>query len=76
MLEPSFACFQHTPSEVTFAPDDYEPFLVKPKTDRFGIAYSGLDKRPVLSGHLNLFAPSFLGMEEKECKVAIYGQVC
>ena len=60
---------------VTFAPDDYEAFIVKTKDDVFGIGYKGLDKRPVLSGHVELFEPSFLGMQEKKKKVAIWGQV-
>lgn len=62
-------------SSVTFAPDDYDAFIVKTKDDVFGIGYKGLDKRPVLSGHVQLFEPSFLGMQEKKKKVAIWGQV-
>lgn len=59
---------------MTFAPDDYDAFVVKIKDDVFGIGYQGLDKRPVLSGHVQLFEPSFLGMQEKKKKVAIWGQ--
>lgn len=62
---------------VTFAPDDFEPFLVKPKIDCFGLGYSGLDRRPVLSSHINLFEPvqPSLVMQEKKKKVSIRGQV-
>lgn len=62
---------------VTFAPDDFEPFLVQPKTDCFGLGYSGLDRRPVLSSHINLFEPvrPSLVMQEKKKKVSIRGQV-
>lgn len=62
---------------VTFAPDDFEPFLVKPKTDCFGLGYSGLDRKPVLSSHINLFEPirPSLVMQEKKKKVSIRGQV-
>lgn len=60
---------------VTFAPDDYDAFIVKTKDDVFGIGYKGLDKRPVLSKHVELFKPSYLGMQEKKKKVAIWGQV-
>lgn len=42
-------------TNITFAPDDYEPFRCKPKDNYFGIGYSGLDRRKVLSGHINLF---------------------
>lgn len=62
---------------VTFAPDDVEPFLIKPKTDCFGLGYSGLDRKPVLSSHINLFEPirPSLVMQEKKKKVSIRGQV-
>lgn len=63
-------------TSMTFAPDDYDAFIVKTKDDVFGIGYKGLDKKPVLSGHVQLFEPSFLGMQEKKKKVAIWGQVC
>lgn len=59
---------------ITFAPDDYDAFIVKVKDNVFGIGYEGLDRRPVLSGHVQLFEPSFLGMQEKKKKVAIWGQ--
>ncbi|XP_049956599.1 G patch domain-containing protein 1 homolog [Schistocerca serialis cubense] len=59
---------------ITFAPDDYEPFLCKPKDNCFGIGYSGLDRRSVLSSHINLFQPSSLIMNEKNKKVSISGQ--
>lgn len=59
---------------ITFAPDDYEAFIVKTKDDVFGIGYKGLDKTPVLSKHVQLFEPSYLGMQEKKKKVSIWGQ--
>lgn len=62
-------------ADVTFAPDDYAPFLCKPKDNCFGIGYVGLDKRPVLSSHINLFEPSSLMMTDKNKKVNISGQV-
>lgn len=61
--------------DITFAPDDYEPFLCKSKDNVFGIGYSGLDKRSILSNHVNLFKPSSLIMNEKNKKVSITGQV-
>ncbi|XP_043248784.1 G patch domain-containing protein 1 homolog [Colletes gigas] len=60
--------------DVTFAPDDYEPFRCNPKDNYFGIGYSGLDRRTVLSGHINLFdAPAF-SIQEKNKKLSIHGQ--
>ncbi|KOC63155.1 G patch domain-containing protein 1 [Habropoda laboriosa] len=59
---------------VTFAPDDYEPFRCNPKDNYFGIGYSGLDRRTILSGHVNLFdAPAF-SVQDKNKKLSIHGQ--
>lgn len=61
-------------TDVTFAPDDYEPFRCKPKDNYFGIGYSGLDRRKVLSSHINLFdAPAFC-VQDKNKKLSIHGQ--
>jgi hypothetical protein len=49
--------------------------LCKPKDNCFGLGYSGLDRRSVLSSNLNLFTPTPLKMEEKKKKVLITGQV-
>lgn len=62
-------------AELSFAPDDFHPFLCKPKDNCFGLGYSGLNRRSVLSSHINLFAPTPLKMEEKKKKVLIIGQV-
>ncbi|XP_053972208.1 G patch domain-containing protein 1 homolog [Hylaeus volcanicus] len=60
--------------DITFAPDDYEPFRCNPKGNFFGIGYSGLDRRTVLSGHIDLFdAPAF-SIREKNKKLSIHGQ--
>lgn len=61
-------------ANITFAPDDYEPFRCKPKDNYFGIGYSGLDRRTILSGHINLFdAPAFC-IQDKNKKLSIHGQ--
>lgn len=61
-------------TNITFAPDDYEPFRCKPKDNYFGIGYSGLDRRNVLSSHINLFdAPAFC-IQDKNKKLSIHGQ--
>lgn len=61
-------------TNITFAPDDYEPFTCKPKDNYFGIGYSGLDRRKILSSHINLFdAPAFC-IQDKNKKLSIHGQ--
>ncbi|XP_014216057.1 G patch domain-containing protein 1 homolog [Copidosoma floridanum] len=61
-------------TNITFAPDDYEPFRCNPKDNYFGIGYSGLDRRPILGGHINLFdAPAF-SVQDKNKKLSIRGQ--
>lgn len=57
--------------EITFAPDDYEPFLHAFKTNRFGLGYEGLNKSSstVQSQHINLFAP-FEILDRKNKKVS------
>lgn len=45
-----------------------------PKDNYFGIGYSGLDKRPILSSHINLFEPSTFSVQEKNKKFSIKGQ--
>lgn len=62
-------------AQLSFAPDDLGPFLCKPKDNSFGLGYKGLDRRPVLSSHIDLFTPTPLRMEEKKKKVLITGQV-
>jgi G patch domain-containing protein 1 len=62
-------------AQLSFAPDDLAPFLCKPKDNSFGLGYSGLDRRPVLSSHVDLFTPTPLRMEEERKKVLIAGQV-
>lgn len=56
--------------EITFAPDDYEPFLHAFKTNRFGLGYEGLDKTSgsVAQKHINLFTP-FEILDKKNKKV-------
>lgn len=56
-------------SEITFAPDDYEPLVHAFKTNRFGLGYTGLNKNPILQQHVNLFAPFEL-MDKKNNKVS------
>lgn len=56
--------------EITFAPDDYEPFLHAFKTNRFGLGYEGLNRSSgtVTQNHINLFAP-FEILDKKNKKV-------
>lgn len=61
-------------ANVTFAPDDYEPFWCKSKDNYFGIGYSGLDRRKVLSSHINLFDTPAFCVRDKNKKLSIHGQ--
>ncbi|XP_012055492.1 PREDICTED: G patch domain-containing protein 1 homolog [Atta cephalotes] len=61
-------------TNITFAPDDYEPFRCKPKDNYFGIGYSGLDRRKVLSSHINLFDSPAFCIQDKNKKLSIHGQ--
>lgn len=61
-------------TNITFAPDDYEPFRCKPKDNYFGIGYSGLDRRKVLSSHINLFDTPAFCIQDKNKKLSIHGQ--
>ncbi len=38
-------------NEITFAPDDYKPYVVEPKQNAFGLGYKGMDRRTVLSSN-------------------------
>lgn len=58
-------------SEITFAPDDYEPLVHAFKTNRFGLGYTGLNKNPILQQHVNLFAPFEL-LDKKNKKVCLF----
>ncbi|RZF48277.1 hypothetical protein LSTR_LSTR006244 [Laodelphax striatellus] len=60
-------------TDITFAPDDYDPFLINPKSDSFGIGYKGLDRRPVLSNHFSLFEPP-VTVKEKSKQLTIQGK--
>ncbi|XP_017885935.1 G patch domain-containing protein 1 [Ceratina calcarata] len=59
---------------LTFAPDDYEPFRCNPKDNYFGIGYTGLDRRTILSGHVNLFDTPAFSVQDKNKKLSIHGQ--
>ncbi|CAG2063027.1 unnamed protein product [Timema podura] len=61
-------------SELTFAPDDYEVLVCRPKDNIWGLGYTGLDHRPILSTHIDLFSPSAFIMKDKGKKVSISGQ--
>ncbi|XP_034825944.1 G patch domain-containing protein 1 homolog [Maniola hyperantus] len=59
--------------EALFAPDDYEPYMLQKKSDRFGLGYKGLSRHSVL-GNLGSNERSHLVMKEKGKKVSIRGQ--
>lgn len=61
--------------EITFAPDDFDPFIANIKNNSFGLGYSGL--KPTSSGasshHINLFH-SFEVVDRNNKKLSIRGQ--
>lgn len=58
---------------ITFAPDDYEAYVVKPKDNYFGIGYCGLDRKSVLSNRIDLFGSSLV-IQDKKKKLSVRGQ--
>lgn len=56
--------------ETLFAPDDYEPYVLHKKSDRFGLGYKGLSRHSVL-GNLGSAERSHLVMKEKGKKVRV-----
>ncbi|XP_046396978.1 G patch domain-containing protein 1 homolog [Ischnura elegans] len=61
--------------DILYAPDDIEAFKCKPKNDFFGIGYSGLDRRPILSQDKSETKKnSILNIREKKNKFSISGQ--
>ncbi|XP_072947924.1 G patch domain-containing protein 1 homolog [Epargyreus clarus] len=61
-----------------FAPDDYEPYILRRKDDRFGLGYRGLSRHSVLGNLVGEYregsSKSHLVMREKGKKVSIRGQ--
>lgn len=61
--------------EITFAPDDFDPFIANVKTNSFGLGYSGLkpSSASTTSQHINLFQ-SFEVVDRNNKKLSIRGQ--
>ncbi|KAG7300807.1 hypothetical protein JYU34_015142 [Plutella xylostella] len=61
-----------------FAPDDYEPYLLRTKSDRFGLGYQALSRHNVLGPLVGEYggagSTSHLQMKDKGKKVSIRGQ--
>ncbi|XP_048001341.1 G patch domain-containing protein 1 homolog [Leguminivora glycinivorella] len=64
--------------DTLFAPDDYEPYVLAQKSDRFGLGYSGLSRHSVLGSMAGEYgqagSSSHLVMRDKGKKVSIRGQ--
>ncbi|CAH0760292.1 unnamed protein product [Diatraea saccharalis] len=64
--------------DTLFAPDDYEPYILQRKSDRFGLGYSGLSRHSVLGSLSGQYgegaSKSHLVMNDKGRKVSIRGQ--
>ncbi|CAO1351978.1 unnamed protein product [Diamesa hyperborea] len=61
--------------EITFAPDDFDPYVASIKENSFGLGYSGLAKQisSYASQHINLFQP-FQVLDRNNKKLSITGQ--
>lgn len=61
--------------EITFAPDDFDPFIANIKINTFGLGYSGLQPSSTnaTSQHINLFQ-SFEVVDRNNKKLSIRGQ--
>lgn len=57
---------------ITFAPDDFDPFIATIKTNTFGLGYSGL--RPTITKSFNLFEPGLQIVDKNNRKLTIKGQ--
>lgn len=66
--------------ETLFAPEDYEPYILERKSDRFGLGYSGLSRHSVLGNLVGEYGSdagsttSRLVMQDKGKRVSIRGQ--
>uniref|UniRef100_A0A2H1WBD1 SFRICE_002456 n=1 Tax=Spodoptera frugiperda TaxID=7108 RepID=A0A2H1WBD1_SPOFR len=66
--------------DTLFAPDDYEPYILQRKNDRFGLGYSGLSRHSVLGNLIGEYgsepgsSKSHLLMKDKGKRVSIRGQ--
>nr|XP_026497673.1 G patch domain-containing protein 1 homolog [Vanessa tameamea] len=65
--------------DTLFAPDDYDPYTIQHKNDRFGLGYKGLSRHSVLGNLVGEYdgagsSKSHLLMKEKGKKVSIRGQ--
>ena len=62
--------------EITFAPDDFDPFIANIKNNSFGLGYSGLQSSipgSSTSQHINLFQ-TFQVLDKNNKKLSIRGQ--
>ncbi|XP_070499576.1 G patch domain-containing protein 1 homolog [Chironomus tepperi] len=60
--------------EITFVPDDFDPFIANIKDNTFGLEYSGLKAPTTSSKHLNLFEPFRVYDKKTKKKFSITGQ--
>lgn len=60
--------------EITFAPDDFDPFVITVKDNSFGLGYSGLNREPVLNQSFKLFDTLEVYDRKTNKKLSIKGQ--
>lgn len=67
--------------DTLFAPDDYEPYILQRKNDRFGLGYSGLSRHSVLGNLIGEYgsepgsSKSHLLMKDKGKRVRIFKNI-
>lgn len=47
------SCDDETFTKILFEPDDFEPYVAKPKVDSFGLGYKGLSRHSILGTYVN-----------------------
>lgn len=62
--------------EITFVPDDFDPFIANIKDNTFGLGYSGLQgpSSSIKASHINLFEPFRVYDKNTKKKFSISGQ--
>lgn len=53
LQESEESCDDETFSKILFEPDDFEPYVAKPKVDSFGLGYRGLSRHSILGAYVN-----------------------
>lgn len=61
---------------VTFAPNDYQAYVVSPKQNAFGLGYQGIDRKPVLTSERSELSVLTVAGKSIRGQVNIYERGC